>query len=210
MEVRSLSHVLLRTFSLLLASDLVALCRKGGFHGIDIDAEHLIGKYYKGYCPSGEVTQDTDPEKNSDYLASLSKSIKSLDSSLVVSHAPQYPYFGPSYYDVYTLVNTKAGDAIDFYNLQYYNNGDTSTYDLVFVANPFEAAVQQLLIPVQKIVVGKSMDLSVLTSWVTQAASDSSLMDWRNKRGVMVWELFTTQSQMGTDIQKVLDFFQSV
>lgn len=128
------------------------------------------------------MTQDTDPEKNSDYLASLSKSIKSLDSSLVVSHAPQYPYFGPSYYDVYTLVNTKAGDAIDFYNLQYYNNGDTSTYDLVFVANPFEAAVQQLLIPVQKIVVGKSMDLSVLTSWVTQAASDSSLMDWRNKK----------------------------
>lgn len=203
----------------LLASDLVQITNTYGFHGIDLDIEHLIGKYYKGYCPSGEVKQDTDVEKVSDYLALLSISIKKLNPSLIVSHAPQYPYFGPSYYNVYGLVEQKAKTAIDFYNIQYYNSGDTTTYDLVFVNNPFEAAVAQILsqgVPVDKIVVGKSiqggeiMDLQVFASWIDQASKDSSLQGWREKAGVMIWELFTIYSQSGKDIDNVINFFNKV
>lgn len=203
----------------MLASDLYKIVQTGGFHGVDFDLEHLIGKYYKGHCPSGDVTQDTNADAVSDYIAAVSKSLKGLDSSIIISHAPQYPYFGPSYFDVYTKVDQKAGSAIDFYNIQYYNNGDTSTYDLVFVSNPFAAAVKELLgknVDVNKIVVGKSiqggeiMDLDVFSSWIAQSASDSSLEDWRSKGGVMIWELFTNTQQSSKDIQNVLNFMKSV
>lgn len=201
-----------------LASGLVDIAKKHGFHGIDLDVEHLIGKYYKGQCPDGEVTQETDPEKISTYLADVSIEIKRSDPSLIVSHAPQYPYFGPSYFEVYSLVEQKAKDAIDFYNIQYYNNGDTSTYDLVFKQNDFKAAVAQLIpnIPIEKIVVGKSiqggevMDLDIFASWIQTASTDDSLNDWIHKGGVMIWELFTVRSQMQTDINRVVDFFASI
>lgn len=202
-----------------LANDLVAIARENNFDGIDLDVEHLIGRYYKGHCPSGDVTQDTDVEAISSYLATVSITIKQLSPSLLVTHAPQYPYFGPSYFNVYTLVEQKAKDAIDFYNVQYYNTGDTSTYDSVFITNPYAAAVKQLLtngIPSEKIVVGKSiqggdvMDLPTFSSWIPIAAKDPELEEWTKKGGVMIWELFTVSSQSAKDIKTVIDFFQTV
>jgi chitinase len=51
----------------------------------------------------------------------------------IISHAPQGPYFKQEHYKngAYITVNNKVGQGIDFYNVQYYNQGDThyDTYD---------------------------------------------------------------------------------
>ena len=48
----------------------------------------------------------------------------------IVTHAPQAPYFSSTSYKngAYVTVNQKVGNLIDFYNVQFYNQGDT-TYD---------------------------------------------------------------------------------
>ena len=55
----------------------------------------------------------------------------------VISHAPQGPYFDAKYAQSgsYLTINKIAGKFIDFYNIQFYNQGDTTytTYNELFV-----------------------------------------------------------------------------
>jgi chitinase len=46
-----------------------------------------------------------------------------------ITHAPQGPYFSNSYpKGAYLTVNAQVGNMIDFYNVQFYNQGNTG-YD---------------------------------------------------------------------------------
>lgn len=55
----------------------------------------------------------------------------------IITHAPQAPYFKKEYYPKggYVTVNSQVGSLIDFYNVQFYNQGDTryNTYDELFL-----------------------------------------------------------------------------
>jgi len=50
-----------------------------------------------------------------------------------VTHAPQAPYFKNDFYKNggYITVDKEVGDLINFYNIQFYNQGDSkyNTYD---------------------------------------------------------------------------------
>lgn len=45
----------------------------------------------------------------------------------IISHAPQAPYFKKNHYKngAYVRVDKEVGQTIDFYNVQFYNQGDT-------------------------------------------------------------------------------------
>jgi chitinase len=83
----------------------------------------------------------------------------------IISHCPQAPYFKSEAYKngAYSTIHNKIGSTIDFYNTQFYNQGDTKydTYEELFIkATGFFSgtSVQELInrgIPAKKIVVGK-------------------------------------------------------
>lgn len=135
---------------------------------IDLDIEHIptIGTY-------------SDTLNLVTYLGELSETIKNKSNELfgyypILSHAPQTPYFnGTSTYSnygyIYNQVEKLYGQYIDFYNIQFYNQGNYAytTYDGIFIQDDsFNASVLQLIeassisalytpIPTNKIVVGK-------------------------------------------------------
>ncbi len=55
----------------------------------------------------------------------------------IITHAPQAPYFKEDFYKNggYATVDKQVGSLIDFYNIQFYNQGDTKydTYDTLFI-----------------------------------------------------------------------------
>ena len=158
--------------SSILANELVDWMYKNKVYGIDLDIENL---------PMG--WSDAENLKIVNYLGSLSQNIKNKGKELgvyiVVSHAPQTPYYnGPSnrqYYGgqwgyTYNKIEQLYGAYIDFYNLQYYNQGNIyNDYKSLFIEdgpNSFNAAILQLInadivnplyfpIPDFKLVVGK-------------------------------------------------------
>jgi len=124
-------------------------------------------------------------------------------SGYIITHAPQAPYFMPSYAQGgYLTVDQQAGSAINWYNVQFYNQGNSaySTYNTLFVSSDGwagDTSVSQMAangIPLAKIVVGKPVtaadadntgyvDPNTLASFFSQALSQTS---W--SAGVMGWE----------------------
>lgn len=99
-------------------------------------------------------------------------------------------------------VNAAVGNTIDFYNVQFYNQGDTqyNTYDTLFVASGSvfsNTAVYEIIkrgIPSKKIVIGKPVtqgdaantglvDHNDLGKWISQAYSQNHWF-----AGVMYWQ----------------------
>src|SRR5205823_826859 len=87
-------------------------------------------------------------------------------SGKILTHAPQAPYFGSlsGFASGYNQVNIDVGADINWYNIQYYNQGISTynTYQDLFVASSNQpgTAVHELNteaqpIPLSKIVVGK-------------------------------------------------------
>ncbi|WP_310618929.1 glycosyl hydrolase family 18 protein [Flexibacterium corallicola] len=128
-----------------------------GFDGVDIDWEDTN---YTGYDP---IT----------FLTDLSSSLKSQlpNNQNFITHAPQCPYFygGTGYLQVYVDVAQNAGNNIDLYNIQYYNNdwyvGDTAQDETGKVAgtelvsgSTFPSSIVGIVaqgVPVEKLLVGK-------------------------------------------------------
>ena len=131
----------------------------------------------------------------------------------IISHAPQAPYFmsgkyQQNYLAFYnaTIGNNTVGDYIDFFNVQFYNQGfsDYSSYETLFVQangwanNTAVAQIAALGIPMNKIVVGKPVtqgDVSN-TGYIAQETLASIFTTARqgvwtncsNVGGVMNWQ----------------------
>lgn len=122
----------------------------------------------------------------------------------IISHAPQGPYFKSEYYPKggYVTVNKEVGNLIDFYNVQFYNQGDTkyNSYDELFIKSSgffSGTAVKEIIargVPSNKIVVGKpaaQMDVmntglvsaTDLGAWTSRAFTE---LGWY--AGVMFWQ----------------------
>jgi len=90
-----------------------------------------------------------------------------VDKDILITHAPQAPYFSASYYkkfgvDTYIDLHKRIGDKIDWYNIQFYNQGDSryDTYDSLFnksIGTFPDTAFKEILksIPLEKLVIGK-------------------------------------------------------
>jgi chitinase len=214
-----------------LANDLVTFLYNNNIPGIDLDIENI---------PSIGTYSNTINLVN--YLGELSQSIKSISTEkfgyqILVSHAPQSPYFNgtPTYSNfgnIYNQIEYLYGSGIDFYNIQYYNQGNSDyiDYNSIFVSDPvFYAAVSQLEnassinssyynIPLNKIVVGKPssaagvtsqngyVPLSELSDIINQ--TQIKYTSWYENGGVMIWiYLIGSNDPQNTEI---LTYFNSV
>ena len=174
----------------------------------------------------------------SNYLGFMSKSIKDNLPNGLVSHSPQtpylYPYSNGNWKTLYYTIEQEFGQYIDWYNIQYYNQGTYSEESQVFTNDvAFNASVQQLLvadnvsgltpIPVRKIVVGGGTDSgsglcknssnssgpswSTLTTWVNNQ-KDNENSEWYNNGGVMTW-VYGITSDMGYN-NELITYWNSV
>lgn len=103
------------------------------------------------------------------WLISCTTKLRELmPSPYIISHAPQAPYFmGTSKYPDggYLTVNSTVGNAIDFYNIQFYNQDSSKydTYETLFNVSEgwaTNSAVKQIAssgVPKEKLVVGKGV-----------------------------------------------------
>jgi chitinase len=182
--------------------------------GVDIDAENLApGFAYPPLTGADMVT----------WLVDASVAVKRvMGAGAIVTHAPQAPYFGPVGGDGwtgptggYSGVWARAGGAIDFFNLQFYNQGGCyTTYSSMFVQSApggggggtcgFPGtAVSEIAsygVPLAAMVVGKPLTPADAGSgYVTPAALRSYVVEaagppvaWET--GVMAWSWDAAQA----------------
>jgi len=170
--------------------------------GIDFDLENINLGFESPY------NSMTDAQVLS-WIVTISNTARQvLGSSLYISHAPQAPYFGtPGAQNTwtgatggYTGVYQAASSSIDFFNVQFYNQGQSCyvDYNGVFVQSCGNfpgtsiSEIHEMGIPLNALVLGKivtSADgvsgyvaASTINSWVTQAASS---LGWNT--GIMGW-----------------------
>lgn len=205
-----------------LASDLVTMLTTSGgvqIDGFDLDIE---GVTIQGGVPStmttytGAVIPVTDYYATfASWLGKLSKSIKDINPAFIVTHAPQTPYYHSDFGNIYNLIEQNYGNYIDFYNIQYYNQGPASYYDTagqVFESDSaYHASVNELVaagISANKIVVGKPIPsedytpnpAGYLNLWsntsettmttMVQSAFQSTTLNvqaWTGQGGIMCW-----------------------
>jgi hypothetical protein len=207
-----------------LGNDLADLLTSNNIEGIDFDIENIpnIGTYKGG--PYSDIYN---------YLGFMSKAAKE-NGITTVSHAPQTPYFYPqtdgSWPQLYYNVEETYGEYIDFYNIQYYNNGAYSSELELFTNDErFQASVNQLItandvqglikIPTNKIVLGKavdaawprnSLDWTDLTKYVQnqKTSLNQNLVNWYKTGGVMTW-LYRLDSNQETN-QYLLTYFNTL
>ena len=132
-----------------VATSLAKWVLDNNLDGVDIDYDN--------------ETMSTSTAEN--WLIAFQNKLRSLLPNHLITHAPQAPYFSTTQYRAggYITVDKQVGNTIDFYNIQFYNQGGTTydSYDNFFkVSNGWSTgtAVKQLIdvgIPMNKIVVGK-------------------------------------------------------
>ena len=109
------------------------------------------------------------------WLIDFTRAYRAVSPDTILAHAPQGPYFSASFYKNggYGKVEQTVGADIDFYFIQFYNQGDTSydTYDELFVKATkgvfAGTAVKEIAdrgTPLQKLVVGKPLVKSDATN----------------------------------------------
>ena len=172
-----------------VATNLANFVKDNMFDGVDIDYEH-----------NSAMEAGTGKPWLKDFTIALRNQLPGY----IISHAPQAPYFSSEYYDnlSYTELDQEIGHLIDFYNVQFYNQGrDTySSYDELFVHSTngifSSTAVKDIInrgVPSEKIVVGKPalpidanngyVDPADLGNWAVQAYRD---FGW--SAGIMYWQ----------------------
>lgn len=179
-----------------------AFAKQYGFDGVDYDLENFNPGLTYGSLNSQQII---------DWLSDCTTACKNvLGDKGIISFAPQSPYFSPIGSSIPTWagplggfvgVNAKVGDKIDFYNIQFYNQGSDMyvDYQNLFINSgtslPFTSVLQisDAGIPLNKIVVGKPMlasdastgyvNLSSLGLWFNQAKQE---LNWN--AGLMFWQ----------------------
>ena len=181
-----------------LAADLVQLCGSKLNRYYDLDIEG--------------INQIPDNTPTSIFLGEVCQALKNLVPSCVISHAPQTPYFTEAWGNVYLNLYTEYSQYFDWFNIQYYNNGPSDTYEQIFVSSADDTAVLQLInagIDPSYIVVGKPVNASegmegfvplpTLATYFSEAfqSTDPQIQAWtRSTGGAMIW-YYNTQVSAG-------------
>ena len=73
-----------------------------------------------------------------DWLIKFTQALRAVIPDKIVTHCPQAPYFKSSYYKNggYITVDKQVGNLINFYLIQFYNQGDSpyNNYTELFVS----------------------------------------------------------------------------
>jgi hypothetical protein len=178
----------------LLANDLVQLCGPLNKY-YDLDIEYI----------------DNEFQQCADFIGNICIALKTLIPSCVISHAPQTPYFTPHYGNVYNIIYNQYSSYFNWFNIQYYNNGPSDTYEQIFLrSDDGYSAVLELInsgINANYIVVGKPVNssegesggyvpLNILVGYIQQAFGNPYLIDWQKGGGEMIW-YYNTQISNG-------------
>lgn len=132
-------------------------------------AKYAIEHQYDGVDLDIENIQMNEDSIN--WLSAATNSVvqvcQETNYQLIISHAPQAPYFQNGDLS-YAEVEKRTNGAIDFYNIQYYNQGSWAyqsyeNYESIFettyegIINPTSilSITQNSVIPPEKLVVGK-------------------------------------------------------
>ncbi len=181
------------------ASKLISFAQQYGFDGIDIDYEDTDA--FNG-SSSYDAVQ---------FLIALSKAIKAQNANCLVTHAPRAPHLYDAYTpggatnssNAYRAILSEAGDAIDWLNIQYYNNpwyvGDTVAEQVEHIVGsgvaPFASSIKALAaagLDISKLVVGKPSSAADAGSGFLSAAdvANSLLTPLKGSGfgGVMAWQ----------------------
>ncbi|PSR90582.1 hypothetical protein PHLCEN_2v4875 [Hermanssonia centrifuga] len=173
------------------ANTMAAWVKQYDLDGIDVDYEDF-----------GAFDSGTGSAEN--WLISFTQQLRTQlpVGQYILTHAPVAPWFSPNYWGGggYLKVHNTVGSLIDWYNVQFYNQG-TSEYTtcsglLTASSSTWpQTALFQIAasgVPSSKLVIGKPatssdatngyMSTSTLASCVSQAKSQG----WNG--GVMVWE----------------------
>ncbi|THU85725.1 glycoside hydrolase [Dendrothele bispora CBS 962.96] len=166
-----------------IAKQLADFVTKNKLDGVDIDYEDFDA---------------VAANKAGDWLIKLTQALRQhLPKGALLSHAPVAPWFGKG--KLYAQVDKAVGKMIDWYNIQFYNQGQGVYADCNGLFNSAQDGTsvfqihQSLGIPLEKLVVGKPavekdstnggyMEPSALGKCVADAAKK----DW--KGGVMSWQ----------------------
>ncbi|EIW79383.1 glycoside hydrolase family 18 protein [Coniophora puteana RWD-64-598 SS2] len=172
------------------ANNLAAFVKQYSLDGVDIDYEDF----------NAINAQDGKAEA---WLSTFTTALRAQlpAGDYIISHAPVAPWFSPKYTSgAYLKVNQNVGNLIDWYNIQFYNQGTSeyTTCDGLLTASSStypNSAVFQIAasgVDLNKIVIGKPagtgdanngfMDASTLAGCLSTAKGKG----W--DAGVMVWE----------------------
>ncbi|KAI8613809.1 glycoside hydrolase superfamily [Chytriomyces sp. MP71] len=172
------------------AQKLAAFVKRNGFDGVDVDYEDEKALNGNG----GEA-----------WLITFTTELRALlPRPYIITHAPQGPHFSLAQFPSggYVKVDQAVGDLIDWYNVQFYNQGATAystCEDLLFYSKSEYTAKtsvfeinQYLGIPLEKLVIGKPvtsdgagdgyMDPATLAGCLSQAVAkgwNAGAMGWR-------------------------------
>jgi len=173
-----------------VAQDLAAWVIQYGLDGVDIDYEDM-GAMNNDQAEAWLITFQTE-------LRNL------LPSPMIISHAPVAPWFTSANdyaSGAYVKVHKDVGDMIDFYNIQFYNQGNDAYVDCdslindsgnswpstsVFEINSYAG------VPLDKIVIGKPLDAGAATNGYMSASDLAQCVIMAENQGwnggCMFWE----------------------
>lgn len=187
-------------------SDAATWAKANNLDGVDFDMENILPGFTYGSLTAPQLVQ---------WLVDASRAVKTvMSSTALVTHAPQGPYFGPigaagtsaslwpGVTGGYSGVYAALGDGIDWFNVQFYNQGATCYVDYAGIfANSggngcvfpgtSVSEIASYGLPLSKIVVGKFIsggggsgyvDPQSLSAYFKQA---SSSIGWSG--GLMLW-----------------------
>ncbi|KAF8552691.1 glycoside hydrolase family 18 protein [Imleria badia] len=205
------------------ANDMAAWVIQYGVQGIDVDYEvlHLAlsimsaDSVNRDYCGSQDFTAFNSGGGTAEtWLINYTKQLRAKlpKGQYIISHAPVAPWFSPTMWSGggYLAVDKSVGSLIDWYNVQFYNQG-TSEYTTcsgLLTASTSawpQTALFQIAasgVSLDKLVIGKPatssdanngyIDPSTLASCVSQAASKGwcqfSQISYPEDAGVMAWQ----------------------
>ncbi|KAJ7180661.1 glycoside hydrolase family 18 protein [Mycena filopes] len=174
-----------------LATTMANWVIQWGLDGIDVDYEDF-------------PAFDSNSGSAENWLISFTTQLRTIlpQGQYIITHAPVAPWFSPSKWGGggYLKVHQSVGNLIDWYNIQFYNQGTTeyTTCASLLTASSStwpQTALFQIAasgVPLSKLVIGKPagtgdgnsgfMDAATLATCVTQAKAKA----WNG--GAMVWE----------------------
>ncbi|GLB41933.1 putative glycosyl hydrolase 18 family protein [Lyophyllum shimeji] len=171
------------------ANSFAAWVKQYNLDGIDVDYEDF-GAFNSGTAEA--------------WLISFTRQLRAQlpQGSYIVTHAPVAPWFSPSKWPGggYLNVHTQVGSLIDWYNVQFYNQGASEYTDcnglLTASSSTWpQSAVFQIGangVPFSKIVIGKPATTSdanngyMSTSTLATCLQQAKNQGWNG--GVMVWQ----------------------
>jgi len=121
--------------------------------------------------------------------------------SYILTHAPVAPWFSPN--GPYLAVHSNVGDLIDWYNVQFYNQGPNAytTCDSLLTKSSDGSALFEIAasgVPLSKLVIGKPATESdanngfMSTDTLATCLKQASGKGWN--AGVMVWEFSSAKA----------------